>query len=417
MNKYPIKIILNSPVCIAQKRGMGYVIETLDYIPGSTIRGALAMLYIRQHAVYDKTDNIWRITDEQKQSEFDSVFNSENTRFGNCYFDGAKVVPLTASSCKYNTGFYNGDDQHGVFDTMIQHARYELNISANYEMPDKFEKCDGCWSVMDRFGGYYNNDGHYKSVKPSKRLIAHTAIMESTETAMPENLFTIEVLNEKKIGTSIAQEFSGMLETESSFDVLNNLLAQNDIIYIGTAKSRGLGEVRIRLMGSRANDSEMTVHERLAELNKKLDNLGKYFFSVTLHSDAILRNEILGFKSKVDNYDLIETLENIADPSYSPDVNMFCDTISCFRHHRDWLSTYLLTGWNMALGLPKEDEIAICKGSVFLFCTDKTLCEKQIDNLGRMFSLIEQGGIGERCNEGFGKIRICDEFHLEEGPK
>jgi CRISPR-associated protein Csx10 len=213
------------------------------------------------------------------------------------------------------------------------------------------------------------------------------------------------------------KEFIGTLETDNAFDVLESLIAQNDVIYIGTAKSRGLGEVKIKLSEIRSNMSQMSVHERLSELNSKLSDLGQYFFSVTLHSDAILRDDILNFKSKVDTSDLIKTLESIIDPSCLDDFNMFSDTINGFRHHRDWLSTYLLTGWNMAWRLPKEDEIAICKGSVFLFCTDKNLRKEQIDNLSRMFAIIEQAGIGERRNEGFGKIRICDEFHLEEGPK
>jgi CRISPR-associated protein Csx10 len=116
MNNYNIRITLNSPVCIAQKRGIGDVIETIDYIPGSTIRGALAMQYIRQYGDY---------VSQQKQDEFNSIFNSENTRFGNCYIDDAKVIPFTASSCKYYAGFLAGLDQHGVYDNMIQYAMYE----------------------------------------------------------------------------------------------------------------------------------------------------------------------------------------------------------------------------------------------------------------------------------------------------
>ena len=36
-----------------------------------------------------------------------------------------------------------------------------------------------------------------------------------------------------------------------------------------------------------------------------------------------------------------------------------------------------------------------------------------IDNLVGTLEKIENVGIGERRNEGFGEIRICDEFHWE----
>ena len=418
MNKYKMTVTLKSPVCIARKRGTGNVIETLDYIPGSTIRGALAMLYMKQKGDYNAKDNIWQISEPSRQEKFKKLFNSDNTRFGNCYPEGAKVIPFTASSCKYHPGFSPiTDDQHGVLDTITGIAQYESSVSSpDYEILKKYERCEECQSVMDRFGGYYQkNGGDYNLVKVSKRLIARTAIMESLETAQPESLYTLEVLNEKKKEGKIfkPQEFIGEFETDEAFDILANLLEQNNIIRIGSAKSRALGEVEIKLEGEDEQNFELSISDRLNELNEELKDLGRYFFSVTLHSDTILRDEILRFKSTLDTCDLVETLENLPTPP-SNDICIFKQTVSFFQHHRNWLSTHLVTGWNTALKLPKEDEVAITKGSVFLFCADIPPTDEQKDNLTKMLCLIEHAGIGERRNEGFGKIRICDEFHLEE---
>lgn len=420
MNKYKMTITLKSPICIARKRGTGNVIETLDYIPGSTIRGALAMLYMKLHGDYCTKNNTWWLPNPSKQEEFKLIFNSENTRFGNCYPEGAKVIPFTASSCKYHSGFAPiTDDQHGVLDTLTGIAKYEslANSSPDYEILKKYEKCEECNSVMDRFGGYYRKKGRdYELVRVSKRLIAHTAIMESLEIARPESLYTLEVLNEKKREGKIfkPQKFIGEFETDDAFDSLKNLLEQNNIIYIGSAKSRALGEVEVELEDDNEQNSERSMSDRLNELNEELESLGRYFFSVTLHSDVILRDEILRFKSTLDTCDLIETLENLSNSLCSDDIGMFKQIISSFQHHRNWLVTYLVTGWNTALKLPKEDEVTIPKGSVFLFSTEKSLTDEQKDNLKRMLCLIEQAGVGERRNEGFGKIRVCDEFHLEE---
>ncbi|MBU0567810.1 CRISPR-associated RAMP protein Csx10 [bacterium] len=411
MNKYQMNVTLLSPVCIAQKRGTGNIIETLDYIPGSTIRGALAMLYIRQ-----------RGTD----ADFYRIFTSDNVRFGNCYPEGAKVIPSTTASCKYNKGFSTsrspGDGKHGVWDILAEMAKYEVMQD---KLAKNFEYCEDCPSVMDRFSGYYLQEGedNFSLVKASKRLVARTAIMDTLETALPANLYTLEVLNEKKEegNVFVPQEFIGEFETDNTnwFDELNNLLSQHgNEMRIGIGKSRGLGEVDIKLdcWPSAWQKWEKPISERLDELNKnkKLEVPGGYFFSVTLHADAILLDKILRFKSTLETCDLVETLGNLSTPLCPNSFNLFGKTISEFRHHRNWLSTHFVAGWNTALKLPKEDAVAISKGSVFLFRIDRTLSDTEKTNLAQMLELIEQAGIGERCNEGFGKIRVCDEFHLKE---
>jgi CRISPR-associated Csx10 family RAMP protein len=274
MNKYQINVTLLSPVCIAQKRGIGNVIQTLDYIPGSTIRGVLAMLYIRENG-----------TDPNLK-----IFTSDNVRFGNCYPEGAKIIPFTATSCKYNRGFSTGrspgDGQHGVLDSLFEMAKYEVMQN---RIADNFEYCEHCKSVMDRFSGYYLQKGEsdFSQVTVSNRLITRTAIMDTLETALPANLYTLEVLNEKKKKRNVyvPQEFIGEFETDDAvwFDELNNILSQyGNLAHIGIGKSRALGAVKITF------DSipgvwqrwEKPLSQRLDSLNqnKKFDGINGYFF-------------------------------------------------------------------------------------------------------------------------------------------
>jgi hypothetical protein len=127
-----------------------------------------------------------------------------------------------------------------------------------------------------------------------------------------------------------------------------------------------------------------------------------------------LLDKILRFKSTVETSDLVETLRNLSAPLSKDDFELFEKTISQFRHHHNWLSTHLVLGWNSAMKLPKEDAVAISRGSVFIFHSEQPLPIDEETNLAHMLELIEKAGIGERRNEGFGKIRICDEFHLKE---
>jgi len=57
------------------------------------------------------------------------------------------------------------------------------------------------------------------------------------------------------------------------------------------------------------------------------------------------------------------------------------------------------------LGLMKDVELVTNRGSVYLFSTP------QIDQWLPALEHLEQRGVGDRTCEGFGQIRVCDEFH------
>jgi len=67
----------------------------------------------------------------------------------------------------------------------------------------------------------------------------------------------------------------------------------------------------------------------------------------------------------------------------------------------------IISGWNSLLKLPKDDDIAILKGSVFVYSVDN-LDESTIETLYRL----EREGIGKRRSEGFGRLTVCDQFHF-----
>jgi CRISPR-associated protein Csx10 len=48
-------------------------------------------------------------------------------------------------------------------------------------------------------------------------------------------------------------------------------------------------------------------------------------------------------------------------------------------------------------------------GSVFLFSTEQPLDADAY----ALLAMLQQDGIGERRAEGYGQLRVCDEFHME----
>lgn len=69
-------------------------------------------------------------------------------------------------------------------------------------------------------------------------------------------------------------------------------------------------------------------------------------------------------------------------------------------------TTRQISGWSSLWGLPKADELAIAMGSVFLFGL------KEEPNW-QVLATVQEKGIGSRLTEGFGVVRIADEFHVK----
>ncbi|MDB4872558.1 MAG: hypothetical protein JWL97_3562 [Gemmatimonadales bacterium] len=70
----------------------GYVKSTLPYVPGSTLRGALAAGWIR--------DNGPPTRDNPRRAEFIEIFEG-NVRYGPLFQEGTSLRPLSAAFCKY----------------------------------------------------------------------------------------------------------------------------------------------------------------------------------------------------------------------------------------------------------------------------------------------------------------------------
>jgi CRISPR-associated protein Csx10 len=71
---------------------VGYDKTTLLYIPGSTLRGALASVWINEYGIPE--------VGHPRRDEFVGLFERD-IRYGPLFQDGAAVVPLSATWCKY----------------------------------------------------------------------------------------------------------------------------------------------------------------------------------------------------------------------------------------------------------------------------------------------------------------------------
>jgi CRISPR-associated protein Csx10 len=120
-----------------------------------------------------------------------------------------------------------------------------------------------------------------------------------------------------------------------------------------------------------------------------------FHFSLTLESDALLIDSYLRAKTGLDSVTLAAALGGIPAEELRPVVH--------------FSGTRMVHGWNIALGLPKPDALAIVKGSTFLFA----YTGREVARLQTALGRLEEEGIGLRRGEGFGRLVVCHPFHWE----
>jgi len=67
-------------------------------------------------------------------------------------------------------------------------------------------------------------------------------------------------------------------------------------------------------------------------------------------------------------------------------------------------------GWNTAWGLPKDTEIVSKMSGVYIYHIPTEFVDER---WMRALSDLELGGVGQRRGEGFGQVRVCDDFHCD----
>ncbi|OGW13127.1 MAG: hypothetical protein A3G93_03485 [Nitrospinae bacterium RIFCSPLOWO2_12_FULL_45_22] len=386
MKRY-IRVKTLSPLSISSMRDEGNINRTLDYIPGTVLRGYLANRYIR-----DK-----KLSNPEVDIDFMSLFNGNSVRFGNLYPEGdspmgimIKILPATSRTCKASKGFEKQRQgirrNHGIKDFLIEFLRYEYTG----EMEDE---CPECGAPMEAIGGFYCQVGdHFETITAKKREIAHNEISDLLQTSKPGILYSKEAIEK-------GQYFIGpviMPDTQ-----LDSYLKRGEKFYLGTGRTRGMGLVELEEISEEDSfPPEDSVSDRLKKLNRAIRNAGiekRFYFTLNLQSDVIIMNDYFQYLSYIDHDELYKRFKHNILKRFS--LKLF------------YTGSRVLSGWNAAWRLPKDNEIVIPKGSVFLFESNNTLTDNEIDELTGVLEKIEKEGIGFKKNEGFGEIISCHPFH------
>ncbi|KAB8331435.1 CRISPR-associated RAMP protein Csx10 [Scytonema tolypothrichoides VB-61278] len=413
MKRINLEIKALSPLAIGRQKPGGSVSEAQTYIPGSVIRGAVAANILKQaNTSISDGDNFHELFLGENPAIFQNAYPA-NLEIDDCIVlqKDVKVLPATTLSSKTKSGFK--PEKNGVFDTLIDHfcARgygqlYDPNCPTA-------RTTDG--ERVDNFSGFYSeHNEEYYSHSATTRLLTRVGINRRRATSEERVLYSIEVLNESQDNRQKPVTYTGAILVvdelaESLQRFINN---HKEDLRLGGATSRGLGRVKITAkppveIKSKEINSKVTnqikqfndkLHQRWLEWNQifghPLQDLleNRTYFTIDLQADAIFTENWR--RTTVISSEMLKQFTGISDTS--------------LQLHAAYSSYDYLSGWNSAWGLMKDVELITNKGSVYLFSINNNEEEWWIEALADL----QVKGVGDRTCEGFGKIRICDNFHL-----
>jgi len=375
---------------------------TLGYVPGSALLGALAAAHAE--------------TRPFRRDEFAEFFLKSRVIFGNLYpanFSKAggpvspldqdvhpvRPLPSTGRSCKRFGGFKfhaadDEDERHGVWDSLVNWAAFVLSEKKDRATFSEVNEC-GCGERLDMFSGFCRRGaaaGEWGAAKASKGIVTRTGISRATGAVAIGVLYSREFLH-------AGNEFTGewWIDDDLASDFRTFLTDASDgFLRVGHNRTRGFGKL-VFPEGILAKDldSAASIELRCRAFDSALRQAAgdsarpAFYVPVTLTADCILPDS-------AGRYRLQMTTEALADAwGISGAELIYCNA-----------APRRVTGWNDRWGLPKADEWAISMGSVFLF---GLASEPEWQVLARA----QAQGLGSRRAEGFGSVRIADEFHEE----
>ena len=286
MKRYRVTATLQSPLVLRKER-QSQRSKGADSISGTLLRGALAQAYLYRYGSAD--------------AGFRRLFLEEDTcRYGPLT-PAEHVCPLTAVSCKRHSGFRDedkpGEPKHGVGDVLWQRIARRLGGGATSD--PTLRHCLKCGQDLKPLEGYWSKDqGKYSQPGKQWRLApaVHVGIDRHTATAAEAMFYTLPTLEPLEQDARL----SGELKAEDDVvAALLALLAEDAVIRVGHARTRGNGRVHLVLGESPA--------ETPADWQRWSDNLIQFlaepafdptrhfFFSLSLPAGAILLDDVLRY--------------------------------------------------------------------------------------------------------------------------
>jgi CRISPR-associated protein Csx10 len=447
VKRFEVVLRTHTLVAAGRRYTRGQFLESHDYIPGSVFRGAVAGDILRHCPDRDPGKESCDVSDcpalaSDGHCLFPDIFLGQNAFVFTSLYPQERdrttrklgPVPLSLRTCKYcpgsveqwneETGRRTRDraaprpEPHGVWDTLV--SGYELDVrleespDADLDWKEYGVECPVCGGDASAPGEPYyllhpsgakNTYIELISTRMGRRT--RVGISRASQTAAEGLLYSVT-------GIDGSQEFAGtVLVPEDAPDeaaqVLDRLRQNHSTslqspLLIGSGNSRGLGATSF-MPETRLRESNPfgPLAQRFAGLNARLDATGQaQSFSVTLTERAILHCPVTGAPTiGLDSRSITDHLRESSGDGSLPDIEI----VATHQAGRP------ISGWSSAWQLQKWSALATDAGSAWL-CR-ASVGDQQVAALLDALQALEERGIGERTEEGFGRLIVCHPIHWE----
>lgn len=403
-----LEIESRSPLAFPERKPGEQFRSSLPFVPGATIYGALGSLLAQQLA---------QETREERERQIRAAIAT--IRCHNAYpaqpdDTWSRPLPMSALRAKNNRSA-------PPIDGLVGRVCYEQQQpAALLFLPTDDEGRP--WEHPGWASYSLGDTGTPSERSVEQRVLTRVAIDRRRGTAVDRRLYSPLVISEVQRADMIEAKsddmslwpgdqrfrewktrFLGSIAVPADDSRITPLLDQ--IRHLGGRQSTGLGAVTVKRTGA-ADDTPAMLLERVQQLTKVFrmqaalyERLGgkPWPFSGSLFTINLLADTIL-----LDNGWLatIELSPGLLSEATGGAINA---TLV-----RSLTRSSIAAGWNVKWDRHKPTAVAVNRGSLYLFATDAPLT---IDQAQALYAL-QCDGIGERRPEGYGQIRICDEFHL-----
>ncbi len=377
-----------SPLTLTDDPERGNIIGSLDFVPGTSLRGALAWRLIRQGWAVD-------------QEPFQSVFVREQICFGPLYpsqewKDKASFpfpLPRSLLTCKHAPGMW-GDKPHarihGVRD-LLQGGILETCGYSDTDGPCNAPLIpnEGYAQIVDSSTGF-----RLQPVQLERLSIQRTAIDDEKLRGEDQKLYTTEAI---PAGSWFAGYIWGPTDLLAALLQACPIQEEPILLHVGKSRTRGHGELQVFFRLPDGN--RHMAYPLLLPLNHTVavDSSMSAGFTLTLYSDTIGVDKWLRPITRLDGDILWSLLGGIGT--------------SPLKIVRGYMKTRQIAGFNSVPGMPRAPDLALIAGSTWhvSWCSEATATERA-DTAKRLQQAVSNG-IGLRRGEGFGRVIVNLPLH------
>lgn len=404
MRTYVLRLALDSPLALNQDRGRTNESMTPAVIGPATVRGALAACF-QAHQASDET--LAYLFDEGgiRTSSLHPLGEHEDT----CT---TYPVPLTVRSCKRFPGPRSETaQQHGLQDTVwaLWAFAHKHALPGGQALTD-LQTCLQCGNVLRRYHGplVYRPAEEtglqwHTPETPGRLVQIHVGIDRRRHAAAHGILYARQTISNRINATLPTRYQAYVRATDAHIELLHQQLRPDAPLYLGTARSRGLGHARV--LSFEPETPARSLAARFLSFSEMAQTLGLVpdghtAFSLLLTTPAFFVDPFLRPYLEPEGDTLLQAAP--ADAEAVRQVLRRCTKVLQVAR------TATFTGWNGLARFPHRTEQGLQAGSVLVF-TSPDPSDVVLDAL----TYLEHYGIGLRRHLGFGQVHACAPHHTD----